>query len=250
MLEEDWWRTFFEHPDALPLSLFPGPEATRHEVQGVIRLCGLGPGAGVLDLCCGPGRHLAGLSGAGCRVVGLDYATHMLRLARRRPAVRQGRAALVRGEAQRLPFRDEAFDAVVCLFNSFGYMDSDEENAALLAEAARCLRPQGVLLLETRSKAHQLAYVPCEVLMPAADRRTTRLRCEYDPERRRLVSAWFSVPEGQELHTATIRLYETEELEALCQEAGLRILRTCSTYDGQPFTGAERQLIVLATRAA
>ena len=249
MPDASWWHTFFEHPDALPLSLFPSEQTTRHEVEGVIRLCRLRRGGHLLDLCCGPGRHLAGLSAAGYRVAGLDHADHMLRLARERVTAGETPARLVRGEAQRLPFGDQSFDGILCLFNSFGYMESDGENAALLAEAARCLRPGATFLLETRSRAHQLAHVPCEVLMPAAARRPTRLRCEYDPERRRLVSTWFSVPEGRRLHYASIRLYELAEIEALYGEAGLRITRTCSDYYGQPFTGQERQLIVLATRA-
>ncbi|GAA2000480.1 class I SAM-dependent methyltransferase [Catenulispora subtropica] len=100
----------------------------------------LGPGDGLcLDLGCGTGQHLGTLRASGRSVVGLDFSADQLRLARRRVV---GGEALVRSDAAALPFRDGVFDAVATL-----WLSSDvDEFAGVVREAARVLRPGGVLV--------------------------------------------------------------------------------------------------------
>ncbi len=98
----------------------------------------LGPGSGrCLDLCCGTGVHLDGLSALGWQVTGLDISTDQLRIARERVANRD--VDLVHGNAQCLPFEAESFDAVVSLFS---HTDLDDFRAAM-REVARVLRRGG-----------------------------------------------------------------------------------------------------------
>ncbi len=68
-------------------------------------------GEHVLDAGCGTGRYFSTLRSAGAAVVGLDFSLGMLRVARRKaPGI-----PLVLADLQRpWPFRDGAFDAVLC----------------------------------------------------------------------------------------------------------------------------------------
>lgn len=97
----------------------------------------LGPGEGpCLDLGCGTGLLFGALAGTGRTVVGLDYSADQLRVARRRSGT------VVRGDGAVLPFADAAFKTVVTCFIS-----TDVDNfPAVVAEAARVLRPGGVFL--------------------------------------------------------------------------------------------------------
>ena len=70
--------------------------------------------------------------------IGVDLPLEALAAARAR-----GYRAVVAGDALRLPFRDGGFDAV-CLFDTLEHCDDD---AAVLAECARCLRRGGTLLV-------------------------------------------------------------------------------------------------------
>jgi len=44
---------------------------------------------------------------------------------------------------RRLPFADASFDAVLNLFNAFGYLEDDAQDELVLHEVARVLRPGG-----------------------------------------------------------------------------------------------------------
>jgi len=89
----------------------------------------------VLELGAGTGRLLAQLDAP--VAIGVDVSPGMLARARARGL------RVVRGDAQRLPFATAAFDAVVAGKGVFRYLDPDRG----FAEAARVLRPGGVLAL-------------------------------------------------------------------------------------------------------
>ena len=98
----------------------------------------LGPGARVLDVACGTGiltREAARRVGASGTVVGLDPGAGMLEVARRNAPEIEWRE----GVAEKLPFDDANFDAVV---SQFGFMFFSDK-AAAATEMLRVLRPGG-----------------------------------------------------------------------------------------------------------
>jgi SAM-dependent methyltransferase len=97
----------------------------------------------VLDLCCGPGRHAAPLAAAGYGVVGVDLDAAALRDA----AARAPNAVFVRGDMRGIPLATGALDAVICMWQSFGQFD-DDDNMSTFREMARVLRPGGALVLD------------------------------------------------------------------------------------------------------
>jgi SAM-dependent methyltransferase len=105
-------------------------------------LCRIDRNAYVLDAGCGAGitpRYLA--QTIGCRVVGIDISERMIAWARRRllSASIGDRVTLGVADAQRLPFADGTFDAVIC--ESVTAFVPDKPRA--LAEYARVTRPGG-----------------------------------------------------------------------------------------------------------
>lgn len=95
----------------------------------------------VLDLACGTGILAARLRATfpEARVVGCDFSRGMLA----RAAARLPDGAWVRADAQRLPFRDRAFDAVVCTEALHWFPDQ----AGALAECRRIVAPGGHVLV-------------------------------------------------------------------------------------------------------
>jgi demethylmenaquinone methyltransferase/2-methoxy-6-polyprenyl-1,4-benzoquinol methylase len=103
-----------------------------------------GPGDRVLDVATGTGAVAAELAARhGCRVTGVDQSPAMLAAAAAALAERglADRVALVRGEAEALPFADGSFDALTVTY----LLRYVADPAATLAELARVLRPGGRL---------------------------------------------------------------------------------------------------------
>ena len=74
-------------------------------------MAGVPAGAKVLDLPVGTGRMARRLNTAGYRAIGTDVSEPMLRIS---AELAGGRADLVRGDGEALPYRDGAFQAAVC----------------------------------------------------------------------------------------------------------------------------------------
>lgn len=246
--DDQWWRVFFESPASLELAFFPNQAETRRQVAALRRLLDGWRAERILDLCCGHGRHMAPLVARGYLVVGLDASALMTEMAWQ--AVRKtGRTGwVVRGEAQRLPFTNDAFDAVLCLFNSFGYLASDPENEQVIRETARCLRPGGRFLLDTRNRDYQLAHLPFSEIVPLTNGGAVWLKCHYDRARKRVVSEFRTAGSGKLLYRASIRSYSLDELQLMFSRSGLQVTDVFGGYDWTPFEPNSRELLILAAK--
>lgn len=99
-----------------------------------------------LDAGCGTGGTLRWLRAEfpALRVVRLDVAPEALRYVRANPA--PGGVRALRGSATALPFGTAVFDLVVSL-DVLQHMPEEADEVAALREAARVLRPGGLLLV-------------------------------------------------------------------------------------------------------
>ncbi|MFI5934832.1 demethylmenaquinone methyltransferase [Actinoplanes sp. NPDC051494] len=111
---------------------------------------GLRPGERVLDVGAGTGVSTEELGRSGAYAVGADISTGMLRAGRG-----DGRTVpLVAGDALKLPFADEAFDAVTISFALRNVVDTE----AALRELARVVRPGGRLVVCEFSSPTNFAF--------------------------------------------------------------------------------------------
>jgi len=106
------------------------------------RILNLGPQTRVLDVAAGRGASALILAARfGCEVVGLDYSWRNVEAARHQAGEQglDGMVAFYCGDAERLPFADGDFDAIVCECALCTFPDK----GAAAAEFARVLRPGG-----------------------------------------------------------------------------------------------------------
>lgn len=111
-----------------------------------------GPPARLLDAGCGTGGFLRILASArfGGRLFGLDAWQPACMMAATR-----GRHPVVRGEVDRLPFRDGEID---CLVSADVLCHQSVDPLLALREARRCLKPGGVIVLNLPAYAWLLSY--------------------------------------------------------------------------------------------
>jgi ubiquinone/menaquinone biosynthesis C-methylase UbiE len=120
-------------------ALLRGTSAIRERRKAVQRL-GLGPGARALEVSVGTGTNLplmAEAVGAEGSLVGLDISNAMLGRCREKLSGKRVAAELVLGEASRLPFAGNSFDAV---FHHGGIAEFGDAGGAI-EEMMRVAKP-------------------------------------------------------------------------------------------------------------
>ena len=141
----EWWQHYFDEQYLLEYEPLFSLQKDRHEAARLIEILGLPSGARILDVPCGQGRHAHLLAEAGFDVDGLDYSRDLLDIARTRGT--GPRLRYTQGDMRALPARwTGRFSAVVNLFTSFGFFAEPSDDAKVIREFARVLKPDGVLV--------------------------------------------------------------------------------------------------------
>ena len=130
---------------------FTGAQKTAREVDFVAGLAT--PGATILDLGCGTGRHLLPLARRGYQVVGFDNSRKMLAQLKRKLSGKNKAVRLVcgdLGETRKLP----AAQGAICFWNAFNEIALTKSQARRIFKSVyHALEPGGFLLIETPNPA-------------------------------------------------------------------------------------------------
>ena len=92
---------------------------------------------------CGMGADLVQFARAGARAYGLDFSGHSLTLASRWLHLERLPGGAIQGDAENLPFRDNAFDLVY----SWGVLHHTPDTRRAVWEAVRVCKPEGEILV-------------------------------------------------------------------------------------------------------
>ena len=114
----------------------------QREKEAVLEAISPIDGADVLEIACGTGRFTVMLADRGANVTGLDISAAMLQQGREksRDVEVSGTLEFLRGDAARLPFPDDAFNAVIAM--RFFHLADDPD--AFLSEMRRVTRDRVV----------------------------------------------------------------------------------------------------------
>lgn len=179
----------------------------------------------IVDLCCGPGRHLVRLVACGCgyEVVGLDRDESVLRSVPTAPSSR-----LVRGDMHALPFRDGSVDAMICMWQSFGFGDP-AANRAVLADVARSLRHEGRFVLDVYNRQHHEQSQGERHFGRRGVDLTERRWMEGD--RLHVSLRYSSARKADQTDEFDWHVYTPDELAAEGAAVGLRLALACTEFD-------------------
>ncbi|MBI2083567.1 MAG: methyltransferase domain-containing protein [Deltaproteobacteria bacterium] len=191
------------------------------EVDLVLSHLRLPPGAALLDLPCGVGRHTLELARREFRVTAVDLNPSMLHQARwlaRRFGVSP---EFVREDMRRF-VRPGTFDGVVNLGSSFGYFSDPADDLKVVENALRSLRRGGSLAIETAGRDLKEPIYQGRfgkwigVRLYRGEQRLTP-----DGSRVHLIYEW---REGERTRRCDMnfRLYSADQLRALLRRGGFR----------------------------
>lgn len=149
-VDPEWWKHLF---NALYIKtdgdVVEDDEITDFEVGMFISKLKLEPNASILDVCCGQGRHSIEFFKRGYKKIeGLDRSSYLIAKARQKSRANSFPIKFKEGDARKLPYKDNSFDAVMILGNSFGYFESVDDDIEVLQSASRVLKKGGKLLID------------------------------------------------------------------------------------------------------
>lgn len=162
-VKADWWRHIFNANYLRTDGDVVNDETiTQTEVDVFEQLLNLDKSASILDLCCGQGRHVMELARRDySNVHGMDRSHYLINRAKTQAKKEGLDITLKEGDARKLPYKNNQFDAVTVLGNSFGYFETQEDDQCVLAEILRILKPEGKLLIDITDGDHmKTSYEP------------------------------------------------------------------------------------------
>jgi SAM-dependent methyltransferase len=216
-------------------------DRSEEDVERIVELLELRPGAEILDCPCGHGRIANALAERGYRVTGLDASDFFLERARADASARGVDVEYVHGDMRDLPWRGR-FDALVNWFTSFGYF-SDEQNQAVLREFHDALVPGGRLIIETQNITRILLN-PRPLHFVEREGNLMLDEWQLDVENARFVTERTVVRAGQTRKTHfVVRWFSVPELRVWLEGAGFENVRV-------PGLGQDTRLVVVADRPA
>jgi SAM-dependent methyltransferase len=246
MRSSSWWTDYFDQTYLRIYELFLTAERTDREVLAIQELLSDRPGARILDLGCGWGRHSIELASSGFDVTGLDLSEFLLAEARRRAEEAGVDLRLVRADMRGLPFSGE-FGAALSLFSSLGYSD-DEADLRVLAGIRRALEPDGVLIIETMNRDAIAREFTERDWWETPEGDTVRVERQFDTVDgvSHETLHWRS-PTGEEgVKRHSIRIRTATEWDALLKRAGFRAAEWFGDWSLEPLALGSEELIVVS----
>jgi SAM-dependent methyltransferase len=250
--EPAWYESFFGQ-DYLDVYGYQfTDERARKEAAFAARALDLQPGERVLDLCCGQGRHAVLLAAMGLDVTGLDLSKQYLRLTE--AAAREHNVTLhtVHADMREIPFESH-FDAIVNMFSSFGYLESEAEDAKVLDSISRALKPGGRALLDLLNRDWVVDNYVQNDWHRDGDGTLYLEHRELDLLTSRNHVTFTAIsPDGtqREIGGHHIRLYTLREVSGMLEAAGLAFESVYGGFDGEPYGIETRRMIVVVRRTS
>jgi ubiquinone/menaquinone biosynthesis C-methylase UbiE len=204
-------------------------------------------GAKILDVPCGQGRHAHLLAEAGYKVQGLDYSRDLLGVARKRgsgPNLRykQGDMRSLPGDWTR------RFDAVLNLFTSFGFFAHPADDARVVKEFARVLKPGGLLIWQGASRDGVMSRFLARDWWTSDNTMFAQER-EFDPLSGLLTVRSTSTRGNRRVSREhSIRLYTASRLAELFTQNGLIVEQAYDSFSDRPLRRVSSEMMLVARK--
>jgi SAM-dependent methyltransferase len=150
-MEKDWFKDWFASEDYLKVYNHRDSKDAQYLSDLIIKNINPQPGDIILDSACGAGRHGLYLASKGFKVIGFDLSKALLLKAKEEIEKAELSVNLLQADIREIVFKQKYF-AVLNLFTSFGYFDSDEENFRFVKHSSEFLTDKGFYVLDYFNK--------------------------------------------------------------------------------------------------
>ncbi len=239
-VDPDWWKSLFDEVYLLTdARSVDDDRVTRQEIDLYTALVPLHSRDRILDLCGGHGRHSMELYSRGfvdCTV--LDYSRSLIEIGKAKSAEKGYAISFIQADARHTTLESAAFDHVLILGNSLGYIADPDADLLILKECGRLLKPRGCLLLDVTDGKSVRKNISPQAWHQIGD---DIVVCRQREVRKGIISARemvLSKSRGMiRDKTYRIRLYGEDDLVALARSAGFDDIRVHGNTSAIKSTG-------------
>ena len=275
--QHPWYVQFFKRDYLRVYGHTLQQDRTDLETQFAIHALDLQPNDHVLDLCCGQGRHSIALAKTGLSVTGVDLSEEMLAIAKQNAlhekvapvnggnaegkggvtvnggnAEGKGGPTFRQADMRHLPHEFEnRFDAVINMFSSFGYLESEDDDQQVLHQIAKSLKPRGKLLIDLLNREWVIINNEEFDWHEHEDGRIILERRQLDLQNSINHLTYTEIlPDGTRNQMADLhmRLYSLTELTKMLAAAGLNLEQVYGGFRGEDYGVDTRRMIIVAQK--
>ena len=240
--QDDLWET-------VPLFGPERMEMAPQEVDQIISLLGLQPGAAILDLCCGVGRHSLEFARRGYSVTGVDRTAAYLQTAREVADIEGLVVEWVEADAREF-LRPATFDLAINLYTSFGYFEDPAEDRRVAENLFHSLKPGGSLTMDLMGKERLARIFNPRSWDELPDGSLFLQERKISDDWTWINNRWILVKDGQRREfTLGHRLYDGAGLRTLLLDSGFESVALYGDMDGTPYNNDARRLVAVARKA-
>ena len=217
------------------------------EIDRTTALLGVEPGAAILDMCCGPGRHSLELARRGYRVTGVDRTAAYLEQARQQAQEEGLTLELVENDMRHF-YRPNSFDGAMLMYTSFGYFEDPTENLQVIANVYRSLKGRGALIMDMMGK-EVLARVFRERDWDEVDDAIILQQRKGSKDWSWLENRWIALEDQQRYEIEVSHwIYSATELSDMLKECGFSSVDVYGDLEGAPYDHTAKRLVAVARK--
>jgi len=210
------------------------------------------PGASLLDIPCGSGRHSVELARRGYRMTGIDLSVDFLTSARARAAEFQVEVDLRLGDMRNPGLAadtlDDAFDGAFCFGNSFPYLDRSGVTA-FLGALSSAIRPGGRLVIDTGCAAESILPTLLPQRWHRFDDIIVMSKATYVAAASRLDIDYTFIQGGMiETRPSSSYVFTVAELTRMLAEAKFEVVSLNGGFAGERYELGSPRLVLTAQR--
>lgn len=239
---KEWFAQWFDSPHYHQLYGHRDEQEAEAFISKLIQHLQPAPQSNFLDLACGKGRHTRSLSKSGdFEVIGLDLSPQSIEEALKL-STGHTRVSFAVHDMRRL-FRTQYFDAIFCLFTSFGYFKTEHEHALTLQQIYKGLKPEGYFVLDFLNVLPVLPTLP--QLGSKTVGQTTYQWRKYLENKRICKNIQFQEHGKDYEFTEQVRAFTLEELTNMMQLTGFKNLQVFGNYQLEDFAPDHSPRLIL-----